>query len=433
MRNPRHRHPWRTGRWLVWGWFALALVLAPLVFPSGFALAMLSQMGYLVIICLSYNILLGQGGMLSFGHAIYTGFGGVTAIHAMNLAAAGTVVAPLIAVPLIGGLAGAAAALVLGYVSTKKAGTAFAMITLGLGELVAALAPLFPGVFGGEAGLTSNRVYGTPSLGFTFGPALHMYYLIAGYCFACTALMFAFTGTPLGRMLNAVRDNPERVQFIGYNPQRVRWFSYTVSGFFAGLGGALAAINLEIFSASDAFSSLRSGSYLLFTFLGGAGFFFGPIIGAMLLVLASVWLSQLTQAWLLYVGLGFLLMVLVAPGGVASLIMASLRGAYRGTLVLLWRPCAVLLVSGALAVVSVACVVEMVYHVQLNASRGPLLRFANLQLNTANPACWLAASGLMVLALGGLQLARRRFAAAWGKAQETVEIAIEPSRLEPRA
>ena len=97
--------------------------------------------------------------------------------------------------------------------------------------------------------------------------------------------MFAFTRTPLGRMLNAVRDNPERVEFIGYNTQRVRYLAFIIAGFFAGIAGGLAAINFEIVTA-EVVGAARSGAYLLFTFLGGATFFFGPIIGAVLLVLA---------------------------------------------------------------------------------------------------------------------------------------------------
>lgn len=420
-----------TSRLVVWGLFALVLIFAPLVFTSGLALTMLSQMGYLIIICLSYNILLGQGGMLSFGHAVYTGMGGVMAVHAMNLATAGSIPAPLVVVPLLGGLMGAFMAFLLGYVTTKKAGTTFAMITLGIGELVAAMAPMFPGIFGGEGGLTTNRVYGTPFLGFSFGPQIQVYYLIAAYCFVCTALMFAFTATPLGRMLNAVRDNPERVEFIGYNTQLVRWYAYIVSGFFAGIGGALAAVNFEILSASDALSGIRSGGYLLFTFLGGATFFFGPIIGAMLLVFASILLSEITKAWLLYLGLGFLLMVMFAPGGVASIIMMNLRMARFGKLKRLWSNYLALLGAGIIAVLGVAALVEMVYHVQLNSARGPLVEFLGMHLNTVGAAHWVAAGFVMLVGLGLLEVARRGFAQKWGSAQEEIE--LELKRLENAA
>ncbi len=199
--------PWNIGRWLIWSLFAIALIVAPMLFRSSLALTMLSQIGYLIIICLSYNMLLGQGGMLSFGHAVYTGLGSFIAIHTMNLAAKGSLPVPLVLIPLVGGLGGMFFAILFGYVTTKKAGTTFAMITLGIGELVASMALMFPTFFGGEGGITTNRVYGTPFLGLTFGPQIQVYYLIAAYCFVCTALMYAFPGTPLGRILNALRPS----------------------------------------------------------------------------------------------------------------------------------------------------------------------------------------------------------------------------------
>src|SRR5574343_1811083 len=200
--------PYNVGRWVVWTLFALVLLFAPKVFTSNLAITMLSQMGIAILACLSYNMLLGQGGMLSFGHAVYTGLGSFVAIHAMNLASKGSLPIPLVLIPIVGGLAGMFFAILLGYVTTKKASTTFAMITLGVGELVAAMALMFPEIFGGEGGITTDRVYGTSFFGITFGPAIQVYYLIAVYCFVCMAAMFAFTGTPLGRMLNAVRDNP---------------------------------------------------------------------------------------------------------------------------------------------------------------------------------------------------------------------------------
>ncbi|MGJ7489859.1 branched-chain amino acid ABC transporter permease [Variovorax sp. ZT4R33] len=417
--------PWNIGRWLIWSLFAIALVVAPMLFRSSLALTMLSQIGYLIIICLSYNMLLGQGGMLSFGHAVYTGLGSFIAIHTMNLAAKGSLPVPLVLIPLVGGLGGMFFAILFGYVTTKKAGTTFAMITLGIGELVASMALMFPTFFGGEGGITTNRVYGAPFLGFTFGPQVQVYYLIAVYCFVCTALMYAFTGTPLGRILNAVRDNPERVEFIGYNTQRVRYFAFIIAGFFAGIGGGLASINFEIVNAADSLNGIRSGGYLLFTFLGGATFFFGPIIGAVLLVLASILLSELSKAWLLYLGLVFLFMVMFAPGGVASLVMMNLRVAKFGRFKPFWSLYAGLIATGALLVAGVAGVVEMIYHMQLNAALGPTLQFFGLTLDTSNPTSWAIAIGLMVVGGGLLEIVRRRFVRAWGQAQEEIEREIK--------
>lgn len=389
---------WR--RWLVWGGFALWLIAAPLLFPSSLARSILAQIGYLGIICLSYNLLLGQGGMLSFGHAVYTGLGSFMAIHAMNWAGQGTLMIPLIWVPLVGGLAGLLCAALLGFVSTRKSGTTFAMITLGLGELVAAMALMFPQVFGGEGGITANRVYGDGFFGFRFGPALQVYYLIAAYAFVCTAALFAFTGTPLGKLLNAVRDNPERVAFLGHNPQRVRYAAFTIAGGFAGVGGALAAINFEIVTGADSFSMARSGSFLLFTFLGGATFFWGPWVGAALLVLSSVLLSEWTQAWLLYLGLVFLCMVMYAPGGVASLLAPSLRALRRPGA---WALGAALL----LALLGAVCLVEMTYHLQRNTAEGSEMRFLGITLDTSAPASWWGAALLTLTGLGLFALGRR--------------------------
>lgn len=417
--------PWNVGRIVIWGLFALMLIVAPMLFKSSLALTMLSQIGYLIIICLSYNMLLGQGGMLSFGHAVYTGLGSFIAIHAMNLASKGSMPIPLVLIPLVGGVAGMLFAVLLGYVTTKKAGTTFAMITLGIGELVASMALMFPEFFGGEGGITTDRVYGGSFLGITFGPAIQVYYLIAAYCFICTAAMFAFTGTPLGRILNAVRDNPERVEFIGYNTQRVRYFAFIIAGFFAGIGGGLTAINFEIITAADSVSVIRSGGYLLFTFLGGATFFFGPIIGAVLLVFASVLLSELSKAWLLYLGLVFLFMVMYAPGGVASLIMMNLRLAKFGKLRNLWPSYLGLAGAGMVAVLGAASMVEMTYHLQLNAALGPVMSFMGASLDTTALSSWFGSIFVMLTGLGLFELCRRQFLRQWSQIQEEIEHQIK--------
>ncbi|SIR80268.1 branched-chain amino acid ABC transporter permease [Pseudacidovorax sp. RU35E] len=420
--------PLNLGRILVWGLFALALIVAPLVFTSSLALTMLSQIGYLIIICLSYNILLGQGGMLSFGHAVYTGLGSFIAVHAMNMASKGQIPMPLVLIPIVAGFAGAFFAALFGFVTTKKSGTTFAMITLGIGELVAAMSLMFPGFFGGEGGITTDRVYGK-FLMWNFGPQIQVYYLIAVYCFVCTALMFAFTGTPLGRMLNAVRDNPERVEFVGYNTQRVRYLSFIIAGFFAGIGGGLAAINFEIVNASDSLSTIRSGGYLLFTFLGGATFFFGPIIGAVLLVFASILLSELSKAWLLYLGLVFLFMVMFAPGGVASLIMMNVRVARFGKLGRFKWLYVGLAATGALMAAGFAGIVEMLYHMQLNAALGPTVRFFGIGLDTSSAAHWALVGAVALVGLALFDQVRRRFARRWGQAQEEIEAQIKRQEM----
>jgi len=260
--------PYNVGRWVIWTLFALVLLFAPKVFTSNLSVSMLAQMGIAIIACLSYNMLLGQGGMLSFGHAVYTGLGSYVAIHTLLKVADGVFQLPVSLIPIVGGFAGMFFAILFGYVTTKKSGTPFAMITLGMAELVFAMSLMFSEFFGGEAGITADRVVGDPVWGITYGPNIQVYYLIAVYTFVCVALMFAFTRTPLGRILNAVRDNPERVEFIGYNTQKVRYLAFIIAGFFAGIAGGLGAIQFEIVTA-EVVGPLRSGGYLLFTFLGG--------------------------------------------------------------------------------------------------------------------------------------------------------------------
>jgi branched-chain amino acid transport system permease protein len=413
----------KTGRIVVWGLFAAVLLVMPLLFTSSLAQTMLSQMGIAIIVCLSYNMLLGQGGMLSFGHAVYSGMGSFLAVHTMNLVSGGFPL-PVSLIPVVGGISAMVVAVVLGWVTTKKAATPFAMITMGIGELVWAMSLMFPEFFGGEGGVTGNRVAGPKPLGITFGPQIQLYYLIAIYTFVCTALMFAFTRTPLGRMLNAVRDNPERVEFVGYDTQKVRYIAFILAAFFAGISGGLAALNFEIVT-SEVVSGYRSGAYLLFTFLGGATFFFGPIIGAILMVLAFVLLSEFTKAWLLYLGLIFLFMVMYAPGGVASLIMMNLRVASFGHLRKLLATYLGLAMTALVVLVGAAAMIEMVYHLQLNAALGPELTFLGAGLNAREPGSWLGAIAVMLTGLGLFEFCRRKFARQWTDIQENIELEIK--------
>jgi branched-chain amino acid transport system permease protein len=412
-----------VGRLVVWGGYALVLVVAPLVFRGNFERTVLTQMGVGVVACLSYNMLLGQGGMLSFGHAVYTGLGTFVAVHAMLGIGDGSFPIPMSLVPLVGGVAGMGFAVLLGYVTTKKAGTPFAMITLGIGELVSAMVLMVPEFFGGEGGISVNRTSGKAFLGITYGPQIEVYYLIAIYAFACTLAMFAFTRTPLGRMLNAVRDNPERVEFIGYSTQRVRFFSFVIAGFFAGVAGGMYAVNAEI-ATPEVVGAARSGAYLLFTFLGGATFFFGPVIGAVLMVAGLALFSELTKAWLLYLGLIFLFMVMYAPGGIASLIMMNLRVAAHRQLHRLWRWYALLAGTALVMLAGCAALIEMIYAMQFGAGGATTLNYLGLPLDTGSAVSWAGAAAVAALGLAAFEAVRRRFAGEWSGVQSDIEAAM---------
>jgi branched-chain amino acid transport system permease protein len=412
--------PVDVGRWFVWGGTALVFAVLPLAFSSGFAITLLSQMGIMVIFALSYNMIFGQGGMLSFGHAVYSGLGAFFAIHALNWVGAGRIWLPVSLVPLVGGVFGALFGVVFGYVTTKKAGTPFAMITLGIGEMVFAASLMFPGFFGGEGGISANRVVGEPFLGVTFGPGLQVYYLIAAWCFACMVAMFAFTHTPLGRIANAVRDNPERAEFIGYNTQRVRFFVLIASAFFAGIAGGLSAINFEIVTAENV-SAIRSGAVLLATFIGGATFFFGPILGAVIFIFFAVALSDYTKAWQFYLGVFFGAMVMYAPGGVASLILMNLRVVKYRVFGRLRDPYVGVLLSGLVLLLGVVMVVEMSYHLTLDFAAGSRMTLLGFDVDSAAPETWVLAAGVLVAGALSFDAMRRDFVREWGAVQADIE------------
>ena len=130
-------------------------------------------------------------------------------------------------------------------------GTIFALITLGVGELVHAASLMLPGFFGGEEGVTASRTKAPHLFGLDFSSQVQVYYVIAFWLVVAALLALAFMRTPVGRLCNAVRDNPERAEFIGYNPQRVRFIACSVAAMFAGLAGGLHAINYEIVTSDE--------------------------------------------------------------------------------------------------------------------------------------------------------------------------------------
>jgi len=411
--------PVNLARWLLWSTTAALFVVAPLVFHQGFALTMLTQMGTFIIFALSYNMLLGQGGMLSFGHAVYSGLGAYFAVHALNMIGKGTLVFPVTLLPLIGGVAGLLFGVVFGYVTTRRAGTTFAMISLGIGELVHACVLMFPGFFGGEGGVSTNRVTGHPFLGITYGPAIQVYYLVAFWCFVSMIAMFALTQTPLGRMANAVRDNPERAEFVGYDTQIVRFLQLSLAGFFAGVSGALSCINFEIVTDENV-SALRSGGVLIATFIGGTGFFFGPIVGSVVFIFFVVALSGFTQAWLLYLGLFFLAMVLYAPGGIASLVMMQLPVIRARRFRQLIAPYLLVLATGVVAFAGLVGVVEMVYRLS-DQSLDTQMALFGIAFDAKSAPPWIAFSVLLAGGIAALVFASRRVGARWSEIQNQIQ------------
>jgi len=395
-------------------WVAMALIFAalPLIFTQSFALSMLSQMGIAIIFALSYNMLLGQTGLLSFGHAVYFGLGAFFCAHALNLIGAGKMWFPVTLVPLIGGVAGLVFGLLLGFVTTRRAGTPFAMISLGIAEMVAASALMFTAFFGGEGGIATNRAVGKAFLGISYGPQIQVYYLIAGWCLVAMIAMFALTRTPLGRMANAVRDNPERAKFVGYNPTRVRWLMMSLASFFAGIGGGLAAINYEIVTA-ETLGLVASGNVVLMAFIGGIGHFWGPIIGAVLVTLLQSALSNYTQAWLLYVGLFFLVIIMFSPGGIANLI-ALHKPVWNARLVQRLVPSyAIAAIAGSVMLAGFFALIEMIYHFEAKETSSKAFSYFGLMLDPMQARYWIGTAIVFCIGMALVYGVKRVVGRAW--------------------
>jgi branched-chain amino acid transport system permease protein len=380
----------------LWPWLALAAVfaLAPKVFSSGTALTMMSVMGVMIIFALSYNMLLGQTGLLSFGHAVYYGLGGFVAIHAMNAVIHGKLGVPVAIMPIVGGLAGLAFGVLFGLVSVRRAGLVFSMISLGIGELVSSSSFILRTFFGGEEGITTNRAQLAPLFGLRFGPQIEVYYLIAIWCFLCIAAMYALTRTPFGRLCNAVRENPERVQYVGYSAQRIRLIAFTFAAFFAGIAGALAAINFEIMNAQE-LGAQQSAVVLLMTYIGGVGYFAGPILGAVIITFLQINLSDVTNAWQLYFGLMFIGVVSFAPSGVAGWLMRHWEAARSGEFRRLAPAYAFVAPGLAAGLIGAAMLIELANRqLALARSEGSAINLFGFAVDASSIAPWAAALAL---------------------------------------
>ena len=400
------------GIWLI---AAVALIVLPLIFSSGGSLTSFSLIGIAIIFALSYNILLGQTGLLSFGHAVQYGLGGFLAVHVMNMVANHSWPVPLPFIPLVGGIGGLAFAIVVGWVMTKRAGTVFAMISLGIGELVASSSLILRSVFGGESGITTDRTALPHMFGWTFGPQRQVCYLIAFWVMVSAIAMYALTRTPLGRLCNAVRDNPERVEFIGYDPHVVRYFAYGFAGFFAGVAGGLSAINFEI--ANSAYlGATQSGLVLFAAFIGGTAYFFGPVLGAILVTYLQLGLTDVTTVWQLYFGLIFIGIVMFAPGGIAGLLMMHRPLIRAGSLTMVIPSYLVAALPTLALVLGVILSIETVANYTTSEGGGNIINLVGIPFNATAPTTWVAAA---VLVVGGFLIARltwRRVADAWDRA-----------------
>jgi len=282
---------------------------------------------------------------------------------------------------------------------------------------VTALTLIIVFFFNGEEGVQTDRWIREEMFDITYGPDIQVYYLIAVWCVIAAIAMYALTRTPFGRISNAVRDNPERVQFIGYNTHRVRWLAFSLSSFFAGIAGALHAVNVE-HVGFETVGLGQSGVILIMVYIGGTGNFAGPILGAILVTLLNSYLSDLTPAWYLYLGLIFVLMVMFAPGGLAGLIMMHdpIRRARPRLLLTMLPAYAIASAVSLVALAGAIGLIEMIYFLSTTTTRDSAMILYGIALDAADFRPWLICIALTAAGVFGCVRAYPRMAEVYNSA-----------------
>lgn len=271
----------------------------------------------------SLNLVLGIGGMVSFGHAAFFGIGGyVVAIlgyhHADGSLFLGLFPGTnqlLIAVP-VAMLVTALMAGLIGALSLRTGGVQFIMITLAFAQMAFFF---FSGLttYGGEDGLIMRRP--NEFLGLNLRQRPTMYFVALGAAALCYFGFFRFMNSSFCKILDGLRQNPRRMAAIGIAPYRYRLLAFILSGAGTGLAGALMA-NVLRFTSPDMLSWNLSGQFMIMVILGGVGTLFGPLIGAAVLLILEDKLNGLTEHWPLILGILLLVVVLRTPGGLTALI-----------------------------------------------------------------------------------------------------------------
>jgi branched-chain amino acid transport system permease protein len=321
---------------------------------------------------------------------------------------------PLPFLPLVGGLVGLGFATIIGSFSTRKAGTVFAMISLGIGELIAACCIIITVFFGGEEGISGDRTMAPPTFGIEFISQKEVYFLIAFWVLVSTFLMYLFTQTPVGKMANAVRDNPERAEFVGYSMRWVRFVSFCAAGFFAGVAGGLFAINFEILTELN-LNLNASFTVLLATYIGGVGFFLGPIVGAILFTLLQTVIGLKTDLWALYTGIVFILTVMFLPAGITGFFAMHLVPWHLGRFGMLLKPYAKIFLPALMFVIGAVGLTELVNHSRHHGDE-VLMTLFWVEFNTKSAVPYIVLVLLTAVGFWFSRLFAREVKEAWGDA-----------------
>ena len=288
---------------------------------------MLTFFAYAITV-IGFNLLFGYTGLLSFGHALFMAVGAYTAafltskfsVHYMEIILIVAIIVAAILAALIG-------AICVRYIKIY-----FAMLTLAFGMLFYTFLLKFYYLTGGDEGMRVLRPY---LLGLNFSEIPKMQFLTGSYYLYTFALltilsfvMWKIVSSPFGLCLKAIRDNPEKAEYLGVSVRKYRWYAFVISGAYAAIGGALLAPAIGQVDPGLTYWT-HSGTLVFMTLLGGFENFFGPLIGGIVYIFLQDKVMSLTQYWRFIFGGILAFIVIAAPGGIAGL-MSSLTKRRRG-------------------------------------------------------------------------------------------------------
>jgi branched-chain amino acid transport system permease protein len=281
-------------------------LLAPLV---AYPIFLMKVMCFALFAC-AFNLLIGYGGLLSFGHAMFLGTAGYASAHAAKVWG----LTPELAI-LFGTACAALLGLVTGLLAIRRQGIYFAMITLALAQMIYFFCVQAP-FTGGEDGIQAvsrGRLFGLVDLRNQWA----MYAVVLAVFFGGFLLIYRTVHSPFGQVLKAIRENESRALSLGYDVNRYKLLAYVLSATLAGLAGATKALVFELASLTDVHWSM-SGEVVLMTLLGGLGTVFGPVVGALIIVAMENYLSQLGSWVTVTQGVVFVICVLTFRRGVVG-------------------------------------------------------------------------------------------------------------------
>ena len=287
-------------------------------FAGAFPVLLLTEILIFSLFALSFNLLFGYTGLLSFGHAAFFGLGG----YAMALLAQHyqlSIIPSLLISMLVAGLGAA----IIGFFCIRRDEIYFAMLTLGFGMMVFTLVHQWRSLTGGSDGITGFEV---PLLDlvvkkFSLFSPWAFYYFALVVCLLFTLFLWRITHSPFGLILRSMRENAERVSFIGIDIKLYRWIAFTLAGLMAGVAGGLFAMYDRMASPTMVHWTM-SAKPVLMTILGGPRVFLGPALGALIFYLLEHFITQYTQSWMIFLGAILVPIVIFFPQGVLGTLIS---------------------------------------------------------------------------------------------------------------